>query len=394
MKYKIFLFSILFIFVCSFSVNAVIIGVSPSILKFNKMIKQGYAEKTITVSTSSREILSGHFEVEGDVSDWIFFRPNSTQFNVSSDNPYRVSLIIRPGRDTKNGNYSGIVRILTDNVAKVEKGAGSSVIAAVALRVYIEVIGEEIIECRAGAFSVPNIEVGLPIQIMSNVYNDGNVRLKPEFKIEIYDKFRENILLKKSLIGQEILPTLYDRIFLEIDNELSPGQYFINVLIKECAVSRLLTFDVLEKGGIVDEGNFVGIRTKKISYVGEPTPILPVFKNVGPRRVFAKFKGEIRSLETDRIIEVIESDEIVLESGKQVEFPLFFVPKDTGTYQISGRVIYNNKITIEEKSKTIKAVKSKQKFKMNIFFLMLIYLIIGLTILILIGKIKKEKRKY
>ncbi|MBN2422269.1 hypothetical protein JXB41_03510 [Candidatus Woesearchaeota archaeon] len=392
MKKKIILLFILILAIAS--VNATTIGISPGILYFPNMIKEGYAEAQVTVSTSSPDTVAGHFEVEGEIKDWINLSPDSLEFSTSSSNPYRFSVIIRPPADAKNGNYTGLIRVMTDHVVTTERGASSAVIAAVALRVNIEIIGDEIILCRAGAFSVSDTEIDLPFTVSALVYNDGNVRLRPQFRIKVYDQSEENVLLTTSFLGEEILPTLNKRISRQIPNNLQIGQYFIDVLAEQCGITQRLTFDVVEKGGIVDKGKFIGIRTNEFTYVDEPTPILPVFRNEGPRTVLAKFKGEIISLEKNKIIEVIESDEIAIEPSQQIEFPLFFIPDAPGKYQISGRIIYNKKITFEEKSKVINVIGEKKKVGLSVIFLILIYMIIGLAILVLIGKIKKERKKF
>jgi flagellar biosynthesis/type III secretory pathway M-ring protein FliF/YscJ len=66
------------------------------------------------------------------------------------------------------------------------------------------------------------------------------------------------------------------------------------------------------------------------------------------------------------------------------------VPEKAGDYQISGRVVYNNKITFEEKSKIVKV--KNQGVSLGWLLLLILYLIIGMVILILIGKIRKARR--
>ena len=140
------LFILFFMLIIS-SVNGSVIGESPSIIKFSNMLKDGYAERQITISTSIVNPVRAHFETEGEVGEWITLPEN--EFVFSKDNPYVFTLIMQPNEDAKNGNYSGILRMTTDELATVERGAGSSVIAQVGLLLYVEITGEEIIECRA-----------------------------------------------------------------------------------------------------------------------------------------------------------------------------------------------------------------------------------------------------
>ncbi len=384
---------LLFVLICSImQASAATIGISPGVVSFPRMLKEGYAERSVTVSTNSEELLTGHLEIEGDVADWISLAPDSLNFNFSSNNPYRFTIIMQPPADTRNGNYTGIVRAVTDNLASIDSGMGSAVIAAVALRIEAEVVGDQIVQCRAGAFAVSSTEIGLPFTVYSTVYNDGNIRLRPTVEVKVSDPYTEEVLIDEEFLGDTILPTLSRRVSQEIDNDLDIGQYFVDIDVKECEMGQRLSFDVFEKGSIIDNGRFIGIRTNEITYVDEPTPVLPVFKNEGSRTVLAKFSGQVVNLRNNRIVQVLESDELAVEAGNQIEFPLFFTPESAGQYRITGRIVYNNKMTFDEQSKVIEAQGRDGPSRLPMIFFFLIYIFIGLVILILIGKIKKEKR--
>jgi len=383
------IYAIFFLLIVS-SVNASVIGVSPSIARFPKMLKNGYAERQFTISTSIETPIKGHFEIEGEIADWITLPDKD--FVFSKDSPYVFTLIMQPSADAKNGNYSGILKMRTDELASVERGAGSSVIAQVGLLLYVEVIGDEIIDCRAGAISVSSAEINDPFTVQATVYNDGNVRLRPHFIVDIWDQYRTQVIFSHTFLGDQILPTRSKKISKEIENNLETGQYFADVLVKECGVTKKTTFDIVEKGQIADSGELIGIRTNDISFAKEPMPIVPVFRNLGSRKVLAQFKGEIRDLQTDKIVKILESEQLEVNPKEIVEFKMFFIPQKESQYQVSGRVIYNNKITFEEQSKVVKIVKPESRgFSWLLFFIL--YIIIGFLILILLGKIRKATKK-
>ena len=173
---------------------------------------------------------------------------------------------------------------------------------------------------------------------------------------------------------------------------MDTGQYFADILVKECGVTQKTTFDIVEKGQIADSGQLIGIRTNEFSYAREPMPIVPVFRNLGNRKVIAQFKGEIRDLQTDKIVTLLESEQLEVDPQAMIEFKMFFIPEDESEYQVSGRVIYNNKITFDEKSKVVTVIKSEsQEFSWVIFFIL--YIIIGFLILIMLGKIRKAGKR-
>ncbi|MEM3373632.1 MAG: hypothetical protein QXE31_00260 [Candidatus Woesearchaeota archaeon] len=385
-------YNFLFIILLSFNVCSAVIGVSPSIVKFSKMMKGGYAETYITITTSTEFPLTARFKGDGEIADWIKLEPTNESFQFSKSKPYSVKLIIEPPKDIPSGNYSGLLKITTDSYATVESGAGSSVMAQVGLLIYVEVVGDEIIDCTAGKITASNTEIGQPFIVSAIVENNGNIRLRPEIKVEVYDQYKTKMVYSTTTLGQEILPTTKKEIFAEINNNLPLGQYFAYIYLKQCNQQQLVTFDVLEKGQIADSGKLIGIRTNEIAYENEILPIRPLFQNTGNRKVIAKFKGEIKNLKTGKIEQILESDSLEVNPQESIEFNLFFLPKETGEYQISGRVLYNNKITFEEQSKQVKVLKKDKK--MPGYLLFILYIIIGLVILILISKIRKKRKHH
>lgn len=384
------LFALVLIFIIS-SVHASVIGVSPSVVRFHKMIKGGYAEAEVSISTSFQEDIGAKIEPAGEIAEWITHDPKDADFVFSEEKPYTFSMIIEPPLDTPSGNYTGQLKFTTQELASVNSGAGSSVIAQVIMLIYVEVIGEEVVACRAGAFSVENSEIGEPFLVGGTVYNDGNVRLRPEFIIQVYDQMQTKIIYTSSFLGSMILPTKNRYIMQEVSHSLPVGQYFAQITLPQCDVTDKTTFDVVEKGQISDSGRMIGIRTNPKVNANELMPIFPVFENSGQRKVTAFFKGELRDLKTDRVVSVLESEKIEVNPKETVEFKMYYTPKKSGDYLVSGRVHYNNKITFDEQSKVIKVEGNAFSFSWLIYILA--YIIIGLVILILIGKIKKAKKK-
>jgi hypothetical protein len=377
----------------SSSVFGAIIGVSPSVVRFNKMIKEGYAEVKITITTSTELPIKAHFTREGEIQDWISFTPQGEIFNFSKSKPYEFMLIIQPPADAKSGNYTGSLKMTTDELATVDSGAGSSIIAQIELPLYIEVIGDEIVQCKAGAISAYNTETGKPFNVKATVENDGNVRLRSEVKVDVWDQYQTQIIFSNTFYGDQILPTRSKDILKEINNELPVGQYFADIYLKDCDVSSRITFDVVEKGQISDAGQFIGIRTNDIAYSKEPMPIIPMFQNNGIRKVVAQFKGEVINLKTNKIARVLESDSLEVNPGETMEFNMFFIPEEAGEYQISGRIVYNNKITFNEASKVVKVLNPDKKSKISGALYLILYFIILLVILIMIARIRRAKKK-
>ena len=93
---------------------ALSIGISPGRVKFTGVLKGGYAERQVSISTNVEDILAGHFEPKGPIKDWLSFSPNGTSMTLSNGNPYKLIIRVEPPIDTPTGNYTGTIEFITD----------------------------------------------------------------------------------------------------------------------------------------------------------------------------------------------------------------------------------------------------------------------------------------
>lgn len=373
------------------SAYAVSIGISPGRLRFEDVLREGYAERTLKITTSSEELMNGHFKVMGDIKDWLTFEPNSTDFQVSKSSPYNLKVKISPPADVRTGAYKGSIEFITDSVGNIAGRAGGVIKTAVIMMIDSEVTGEEIIECRAGAFSINDVEEGFPLEVSLNVINDGNVRLRPTVSLKIWDQMQEKIVMTEEFLADEVLPTTEDKTLKRIPHDLKVGQYWAEIRAEECNAESFITFSVVERGAIVDKGYLKDILHKAWVYVGETVEFIAKFSNSGERSVNAKFKGTIRK--DDQIVKVIETEEIIVTSGEMGDFPIYFTPEEPGRYELTGRVVYNQKLTFE-KGAVLNVIVPEQLEKEKFTIIpLIIYIIIIITILFILRKIHKEQKK-
>jgi hypothetical protein len=371
-------------------VLALSIGISPGRVQFNSVLKGGYAERQVSISTNVEETLTGHFEPNGEIENWLTFNPNGTDMTLSNGNPYRLTIRVEPPEDTPTGNYTGFIEFITDGVADIEGRAGGMVKAAVILIINVEVTGDQRIECRAGGFSILDAEQGFPLELRLSVINDGNVRLNPTISVDVWDQLQEKQILNTEFSSDLVLPTTQRNLFEQISHSLSVGQYWATVRAEECNVEQLLTFNIVEKGAIADVGVLHSLINKPWITLGETVEVLANFQNSGGRSVDAQFKGTIRK--EDTIVKIIETEELIVPSGEIVDFPILFTPYEEGRYVLSGRVVYNKKLTFE-KSTVINVLSPDDASKSENWLALLLYLILIITILYLLRKIAKKRKE-
>ena len=366
-----------------------VVGVSPGNVIFENVLRNGYAERFITITIDSENPINILTEPRGEIESWLEIPSNLT---VSKDDPGRLLIAVSPPTDIPNGNYTGFLRISTEalNEGGAEGHAVSAVRAVLDVAITVEITDLEILQCRANNFEAFSAEKGDEARFDINIFNNGNIRLRPNVVIDIWDQDQIGIVKTVELKGEEILPTREERLSFNLEtNDLDLDQYWAEVNVVECFSSETLTFDVLEPGALKAEGILLKIFSKAWSEVDETIPIVADFKNTGEKDLDAKFKGEITR--EGRIVQVIESEEAIVPIGQATNFTFFFTPQKAGRYVASGRIFYDKKRTFE--SSTIINIGPK-KFGFKQVILTVLYIAIFFVIAILFYKIRKERGRY
>lgn len=385
----------LLIIILSLNINAIGLGISPGVLNYNNVLKGGYSQQLLIVSSFMPLNLSMNFEKNGAIQDWIVIGDNLSNITLGPNTPAQLKIKIYPPSDTPNGDYSGNIRIITDKLVDPETGIGSSIIAAFQVNINVKVVGDQIIACSGGGLSVNDIEIGYPLIVSSTIQNDGNIRVNPQIFIDVYNKYQTEIVYSSSSQTESVLPTESLNVLNQFRNELTEDQYWARIYVPECKIESTMTFNVLQKGGISDKGELIRVENKAWGKEAEIIPITAIFRNDGGRTVSAKFKGEI--LYNGEVVKIIDTDALDAAPGEVVSLQTFFKPDTTGQYYIKGKVYFNNKLT-GEKASVLNINQADQKsftFSNFLFYmLIIIFVAIILIMLILIERKKKKVRKF
>ncbi len=387
---RLFIIFISLLLLCTPCVLAINIGVSPGTMTFQSLVKGGYAEQDVILTTNSESNVTGHIDFGGEISNWIHLTNNESSFTFSRLRPFKSKIVIEPPEDAQAGNYSGQVSFVTDAVSSVTGTTGSAVRASVAVSLSAEVVGEQFIGCTVGAISLPSTESGRRLEFSSSILNTGNVRLRPNIELTVWDQLRQSIIARHSFRSPEILPTTSQNVFESFPSSLEIGQYWLEIVVPDCKTDDILTFSIVSPGEIADSGTLDGIFVKPLYYVGSPAEITAVFSNKGARSVNAQFKGQI--YRNNQLVSVLDSDSLTVLPGTQNNFKMFFTAPSEGTYEIRGRVVYNNKLSFE-RSITFQALSTQNSgFPIFIVFVFLYFVILALIVFLIIV-IRKEMRK-
>ncbi len=370
-----------------------LLGVNRVSLTYNDVLRGGYAEDNVIVTIGSEESIPVFYEAKGDIADWIRFNPLEGPMLVNANNNGKLKIIVEPPSDARVGKYIGKVLITTGSLGQVESSMGTNVEVAFEIKIEVIVSDTQILSCNSGGFEIKDSEIGDPVEFSATVLNNGNVRIKPLIEFRIFDQFQENELLKTTYLAKdEVLPTTSKEITDMLKLNLSEGQFWIEMICPECSGDgALMTFSILEKGGISDVGEFVKFENEAWANTGELIPITAYFRNRGERSVLAQFKGTISK--DGKIVQLLESDSITVAPQDTVPIEMFFKPDEMGQYKINGRVFYNNKITFQKGSVININPSSSSKNQNNEILLSIVFTIIIIVIAFLLFLIIRKKRK-
>lgn len=335
---------ILLVYTLSF-VSSVNIGVSPASVRFEDVMREGYAERYITISADSESSVRVDFESWGDVAEWIDL-PNETIY-VSKGNPKQIKISISPPSDIPNGNYTGFVKVMTGSNSEVlEDHAVGKIQSSLDLAIFVSVTDIEFVDCEVSDIEISSAEEGDPVILSMDVLNKGNVRLRPNVLADIWDQDQNDVLKSESFFGDSLLPTIENEFEFEISSkDLDLGQYWSEISLAECDFEKLLTFDILEEGAMKSNGVLLNIRSQSDAKKGNPVLFEPNFKNIGEKRVSAQFKGQV--LYNGKVVELVESEKLNVEVDTVEGLDFYFTPEKSGKYVVLGRVYYDNKKTFE-----------------------------------------------
>src|SRR3989344_8021703 len=181
-----------------------IIGVSPANIYFSKVLRGGYAQRSVYVSLDSENTMQASVTPLGEIKDWIGFPYKN--FSVSRQNPYRFLMYVEPPLDMPNGNYTGFLRFtIHDSDLRANRGeVMGKIITVIDVAITVEVTDIEIFSCSAKSFEISSAEKGEKLIIRATTYNGGNVRIKPQFNLDIWDQDQANIVKNVSFRQNEI----------------------------------------------------------------------------------------------------------------------------------------------------------------------------------------------
>jgi hypothetical protein len=357
---SIFLFALVLLFFSS-AIGAIGLGVSPAKIKFESVLRNGYAEKTVTVSNPNEEQMVYSPSAEGSFKEWFSFK-SADNFTMPPKSTSELKIMIRPPNDAANGIYNGTITVRVAPAVQISSGMGMSVAAGIAVLTSVEIAGTQIKKARVEKIAVSDVEEGQPVTILIALANEGNVVVKPLIQATVFDQSGKQVK-RLSFSETEVFPTRSQNIEANFSSEgMQPQQYSADVSVfldetKETPlIQQNLSFNVLNEGMLAKKGVLRSIKSPAWVNASTIVKIEPIFENIGEARLLAKFKGEVYLDEI--LVKLLESEETEVLVGETKTLAVYFTPEEAGRYVIRGKVFYSGKVT-EEKEAVINALPLK-----------------------------------
>lgn len=381
-------------------VSAISIGISPAQLAFDSVLKGGYAEKIVTISTAEAQPIACELVVGGPFANWTTLDP-AGNWTVSRDMQLKVRVIVQPPNSTANGSYSGSIAVTARPLQSGIEGAtaGAVVAAGAAASMTVEVVGDEVKQAEVKSIDVKATEEGHPLEVAVAVLNTGNVIIYPLIAVDVLSQDK-SIVLKSAEHGQDsVLPTKMTTIRTEVPlDDLEVGQYWAVVSVwldagrAQKLAEQTLSFDLLAKGSLSIKGVLKQVWAEPWVFVGDVVKVTAYFENTGELSTSAKFKGEV-SL-AGRLLTVFESEQLEVPVGREVALTAYFPATEPGRYVVTGHVLYAGKTT--ETKETIVNVNAKPETPKQSSFTstnLVVWAAILIAITALVA-LKKQKRSF
>ena len=384
MKKKIILISFVYILLLTTLVSS--IGVTPPRIIVDNMLKENLIEKSIKV-IDIKENSKLSIQITGEGKDWIKIKEGNNVF--VEDTEKEITFQIKIPKEIPNGNYKSKVQIT--NIPETEEskiGNTASVISGIMVKITLEVSDEEIIKYNIRRVEIPDIEVGMPLTVVMDIDNQGNVLAKPK-KIElsiINEKTKEEIKKFTSKEFTSVEPFKIDQSITHFDIGLPEGLYFANVEIQteeEIVEENELPFNIFPKGTLNSSAELIELKTQdNIENIAKITAII---KNTGKIEVSPEVVFEIYKDES--LKEIIKTDSKYIQKNEEKEFESIYNIKEKGKYTIRAYAEFSNK-----KSNILETTFTSTHSEIPIQNIILIALVVLLGGYIGYGKIKTKRR--
>ena len=281
---------------------------------------------------------------EGEAGSWLSFSYQGGPFEYitvpsGGNGAFEVTAAV-PG-DAANGVYSA--RVMVTSAPSGASGVG--VLVAAFSKLTITVSGTQVLSGEVTGFSLDDQETGFPMMMQVFFNNTGNVAVSPSIDVTI--DWAGNTVDSFNYSETEVGPSQKATIDVNWDTTgQALGDYEAKVRVSldgEEIYTSNLSFKILPLGSLTRSGELREVSAAGTPRVGRLLKIEGVFANTGEADVLAKLTGEIYY--DSSLVEILESDEVLVNRAQQAILAAYFTPEQEGAYTVKAQVHFSGKKT-------------------------------------------------
>lgn len=352
MKTIIVLIVLLGIIITSQPAYAIGIGISPSEISIDNVLKGNEAERSLTIFNTGPETTNFTLSSSGHVCKWVTFydsddtATNITIISIPGHEKRTVTIKVQIPEDTLNAKYVGSIDIRSMPVAANNNGMGQQLIIGASSSIELIVTGNQTVKGVVTAIVIEDTEPGYPVKIKTIFKNEGNVIAIPGIDVIIHQGNNDIFSFTNDEVS--VKPTITEPIIAKWNTTTAnlPGEYTAKVTVildEQILRSDTIPFEILPIGTLTRQGNLTDILIDDIPAIGTLLKIKSCFENNGLIETSAKFTAEV--YKDGNLVDTITSDELVVEKNEEIELISYLKIEDPGDYRIEGKVIYDKKET-------------------------------------------------
>ncbi len=337
---------------CSTAGADIGLGMAPASMTISDALKGGSYERMISVFNTGDEAGTFMLTAEGECSEWISFYAEDdlttplTEVAIPAGGKAKVLVRFDIPEDIANANYASTIYAQSIPKESSEtEGAAAQAVIRIPSKITIDVTGTQILKGTVKSITTTDTEIDYLLKIKVLFQNEGNVVAKPKIAVAITKDGK----LVDSIVHDEtgIKPDCEDTItVLWNTTEQRTGDYTADVDVSlgdDVLANKSLPFKILPFGTLTRQGELTSLVTEGDPLVGRMIKILADFENTGKIDSMAAFKGEIYC--DGEFIDVIESDEMLVEVGETSRLTSYYKILSSGKYIVKGCVLYEGKET-------------------------------------------------
>ncbi|MDZ7727218.1 MAG: hypothetical protein U5Q44_02935 [Dehalococcoidia bacterium] len=337
------------------------LGFYPSELEIDNGLRGQRFEVSVFIVNNDDELRIFTLEPIGEIADWISYahpaEPDTAidVIEVDAGSEQQILVHISIPADAANGTYTGTNRLDGYDPEAFETREG--IVLGFQQRIALDVSGDQVLDLRAGAVQVSDVEVGQPLALRANLTNLSNVAVRPHIDVA----FRSH--------GEERRPVAIEAARIQVDTEplkvgerktveapwdttgQAPGLYTAacTISVQGEEIDRgAIDFNIVPFGSLRRDGAITAIEFVEPPQPGTVAHANVIFQNGGEIESRASFIGQLYR-DGVAIAQATSPGEVLARPGAEVSIDAFIdIPPDaSGDYELRGRVHFEGAETDE-----------------------------------------------